>query len=178
MSKRLRKIKTPEQIAAKVAKDVGVPDIQVVRGITVTETLAENGTKLGKTVRFLYPMRVDRWLAEGGPGFEEPQRRAIDHCRTLWHRLGSCGNLVANYEGVGGGSDGSGWSQHEALAQLAEYKKDFPVYVWSVFENVCRFDMPAGTAGSHLAKHLPQQIQAAKSCVGFVASKIAEWRSF
>src|SRR5689334_10290024 len=26
---------------------------------------------------------VDKWLAEGGPGFEEPQGRAIDHVRRL-----------------------------------------------------------------------------------------------
>jgi hypothetical protein len=169
-------MKSPEEKAAKVARDIGVPEAQIGRGFQMHK-VTEGGQTIGQTVRNLYPMIVDRWLAEGGPGFDEPQRRAIDHCRSLWERLGSA-SLVANYDGVGGGSDGDGWTQQEAFSQLAEYQGEIPFAYWQVFENVCRWDMAAGQAGSHLARSRPSQIAAAKQCVGFVASLVAQWRGF
>lgn len=131
-----------------------------------------------RVLRNLYPSVVDRWLAEGGPGFDEPQRRAIDHCRSLWNSLGTQ-RLVANYAGSIPGESGNG-NEAEVFArlQLAEYENEIPHAYWSVFEAVVRFDMPAGTAGSHLARNQPQRIAAARTTVGFVASKIAEWRNF
>lgn len=131
-----------------------------------------------RVVRNLYPSTVDRWLAEGGPGFEEPQRRAIEHCRALWHRVGGQGMLVANLNWVGGGSPGRerGFEQAEALAQLAQYESRIPRTYWMVFENVVRNDFAAGTAGSHMAKRSGDCIAHAKNSVGFVASLIAQWR--
>jgi hypothetical protein len=177
-SKKIRKaMMSDADKAAKTARDIGVPEAQIARGFALHK-VTEGGQTIGQTVRNLYPMIVDRWLAEGGPGFDEPQRRAIDHCRSLWERLGSQGRLVANYGGMACGSDGEGWTQQEAFAQLAEYQSDIPFAYWQVFENVCRFDMPAGTAGSHLERHRNSQTTAAKQCVGFVASLIAQWRGF
>ena len=150
-------------------------------------TVVDLGNELGggrqktyRVVRNLYPTLVDRWLAEGGAGFEEPQRRAIDHCRALWHRIGGSGTLVANLSWVGGSRGGRerGLEQAEALAQLAQYESRIPRPYWMVFENVVRNDMAAGAAGSHLARNSAQAQAHAKNCVGFVASLIAMWRGF
>jgi hypothetical protein len=150
-------------------------------------TIVDLGNELGggrqktyRVVRNLHPTVVDRWLGEGGPGFEEPQRRAIDHCRGLWHRVGGSGTLVANLNWIGGGHAGRerGLEQAEALAQLGQYEGRIPRAYWVVFENVVRNDMAAGAAGSHLAKNSAQQQAHAKNCVGFVASLIAQWRGF
>jgi hypothetical protein len=150
-------------------------------------TVVDLGNELGggrqktyRVVRNLHSSTVDRWLAEGGPGFEEPQRRAIDHCRALWRRVGASGALVANLNWVGGGhsSRERGLEQAEALAQIAQYESRIPKPYWTVFENVVRNDMGAGAAGSHLARNTAQQQAQAKNCVGFVASLIASWRGF
>lgn len=120
---------------------------------------------------------VDKWLREGGPGFEEPQARAIDHVRGLWAIVGFGPRLVANYAGAGGGEgDADRW--HSALLQIDKYEREFPKWIWEAFEMVVRHDHSAGVAGSRLANNSPQRQAAAKQCVGFVASKIAEWRGY
>lgn len=150
-------------------------------------TIVDLGNELGggrqktyRVVRNLHPTVVDRWLAEGGPGFDEPQRRAIDHCRALWHRIGGSGTLVWNLNWIGHGHSGRerGLEQAEALAQLAQYESRIPRLYWQVFENVVRNDMTTGAAGSHMAKNCAQARAHAKNCVGFVASLIAMWRGF
>jgi 1,6-anhydro-N-acetylmuramate kinase len=150
-------------------------------------TIVDLGNELGggrqktyRVVRNLHTSVVDRWLAEGGPGFDEPQRRAIDHCRALWHRIGGSGTLVANLNWIGGGHSGRerGLEQAEALAQLTQYESRIPRLYWSVFENVVRNDMAAGAAGSPMARNSAQAQAHAKNCVGFVASLIALWRGF
>ncbi len=149
------------------------------RTAMVVDLTGELGGKRQSMVRLLVNRKsstVDKWLFEGGPGFEEPQARAIEHCRSLWRILGGA-RLVANYKGVAGGQgDREGYLA--ALAQLGNYQSEFPRYVWDIFENVIRHDMPAGTAGSAMANNPPQAIAHAKACVGFVASKIAEWRGY
>jgi hypothetical protein len=125
---------------------------------------------------------VDRWLASGGPGFEDPQRRAIDHVRSLWAVTGSGPRVTARYDGLriprtGGGAD-SRENYLSALHTLQHYESQFPRYVWEAFEQVVRFDEPAGLAGSRMANNAAQQQAHAKACVGFVASKIAEWKRY
>jgi len=148
--------------------------------VDLSNELGGGKQKTYRVVRNLYPSVVDRWLAEGGPGFEEPQRRAIDHCRALWHRIGGSGTLVANLQWIGGGHAGRerGLEQAEALALLGQYESRIPRLYWTVFENVVRNDMSAGAAGSHMAKNSAQAQAHAKNCVGFVASLIAQWRGF
>jgi hypothetical protein len=148
--------------------------------VDLSNELGGGRQKTYRVVRNLYPSVVDRWLAEGGPGFEEAQRRAVDHCRSLWHRIGGSGTLVANLNWIGGGHAGRerGLEQAEALAQLAQYESRIPRTYWMVFENVVRNDMAAGAAGSHLARNSAQAQAHAKNCVGFVASLIAQWRGF
>jgi hypothetical protein len=150
-------------------------------------TIVDLGNDLGggrqktyRVVRNLHPSIVDRWIAEGGPGFGESQASAISHCRALWHRIGGSGTLVANLNWIGGGHAGRecGLEQAEALAQLAQYESRIPHLYWSVFENVVRHDMAAGAAGSPMARNSAQAQAHAKNCVGFVASLIAMWRGF
>jgi hypothetical protein len=154
------------------------------REATVVDLSGELGggrQKMIKVLRNLYPNVADRWLAEGGEGFDEPQRHAIEHCRALWASIGGQGKLVASW-----GSTGSGgkhcraqmWTHAEALTQIALYQKRIPPAYWRAFENVVRFDMAAGKAGSHLANTSSQQQAHAKAATGFVASLIAMWKGF
>jgi len=184
MSKRARRKRN--QILSR-EEEMPVNPFAAQHGIYREATVVDLGNELGggrqktyRVIRNLYPSVVDRWLADAGPGFEEPQRRAVEHCRMLWHRLGSSGTLVANLNWIGGGHAGRerGLEQAEALAQLAQYEQRIPRPFWSVFENVVRNDMPAGAAGSHLAKNSAQAQAHAKNCVGCVASLIAMWRGF
>jgi hypothetical protein len=181
-SKGGRKLRTPEQIAAVTAREIGMPEAQIARGGLVEEPVVDLASRraIGKTVRILYPTQVDRWLAEGGEGFDEPQKRAIQHVRELWYCSGNVGRLVANLDGVGGGCSSyeRGWSQIEALAQMAEYEREIPKAYWLPFEAIVRHDVPASRAGAHLGRARVQQASAARVVVGFVASKIAEWRGF
>jgi len=151
-------------------------------------TIVDLGNELGggrqktyRVMRNLYPTIVDRWLAEGGPGFDEPQRRAVDHCRALWACAGTAGRLVANYGGMGGGDSGrerDSLSQTEALTQLAEYKRRIPPVYWNVFENMARDEFSALRAGEVFGGTESQWGAHAKASVGFVASLIAMWRGF
>lgn len=136
-----------------------------------------------RVLRNVASTTVDRWLAQGGPGFETPQRKAVDHVRSLWAITGSGPRVIASYARLGaGGSSAAGTEEREnylaALHSLQRYEREFPAYVWNVFEQVVRFDEPAGIAGSRLASNNAQRQAHAKACIGFVASKIAEWRGF
>jgi hypothetical protein len=76
------------------------------REATVVDLSGELGggrQKMIKVLRNLYPNVADRWLAEGGAGFEEPQRHAIEHCRALWASIGGQGKLVSSWSQTGGG---------------------------------------------------------------------------
>lgn len=64
--------------------------------------------------------------------------------------------------------------EHQALSDLARIKGYFPAKYWCVFENVCRFDEPAGVAGSKLATNKDEHVAAARMTVKFVASVIAQ----
>ena len=191
MAKRARR-RRKAAVASGGGEEVLVNRFAASHGTYREATIVDLGNELGggrqktyRVIRNLHPTVVDRWLAEGGPGFDEPQRRAIDHCRALWRRIGGSGTLVANLDRIGGGASTHGGrgrerglEQAEALAQLGQYESRIPRPYWLVFENVVRNDMAAGAAGSHLAKNSAQAQAQAKNCVGFVASLIAQWRGF
>ncbi|PSJ39455.1 hypothetical protein C7I55_12645 [Sphingomonas deserti] len=76
------------------------------RETTVVDLSGELGggrQKMTKVLRNLYPNVADRWLAEGGAGFDDPQRHAIEHCRALWASIGGQGKLVSSWSQTGGG---------------------------------------------------------------------------
>ena len=118
---------------------------------------------------------IARWKADRL--LSDTQCLAIDYCIRLWERAVRQ-SLTMDPMKVIGLPPSSGWSQQEALDELAHFKAQLPRAYWEVFENVCRFDEPAGTAGSKLANNNRSAIDAARICVGFVAELIAMWKRF
>jgi hypothetical protein len=120
---------------------------------------------------------VDRWLASGK--LTEPQWAVIQWCYTLWDRVGLKQAVTAQY---GERIAGTGSSEYATLAQI-EAKEDlnrlidyFPGPLrayWSCFEDVCRFDMPAGVAGSTLGYGTRSADTRAHQIVCFVADVIS-----
>lgn len=150
---------TPEQLAAG----------DYERDFT---THAETNTK-AMTFRNRESTILERWIREGGPGFEHGAVRAIADCQTFWGRMGSP-RVIAHYgERIAATTSGNGYTQQEASDEIAFRKRMVPAKYWSVFEAVVRHNEPAGVAGSRLAKNTAQQIQSAKVVVGFVASIMA-----
>lgn len=117
---------------------------------------------------------VDRWHRDGQ--LTDIQVRAIEHVQALWQRAATVRGLVFDPLKIPGGTGGDGLSQQEALDDLSRYGRDVPAKYWSVFEAVCRWDEPAGTAGSKLATNRPAALASARLCVAFVADLIAMWR--
>ncbi|MES2497109.1 MAG: hypothetical protein V4618_13425 [Pseudomonadota bacterium] len=145
---------------------------------TVVDLSGELGGKRMSIVKVLINRggtAVDRWIANDKAGlFEEPQRRAIEHCRQLWARAEDLRSINLGRDRVDY-SAMEGWSQHEALETLAGYKRRIPRPFWETFENVVRFDQEAGVAGSSLASNSRSAIDAAKTTVAFCAGLIAMW---
>lgn len=115
---------------------------------------------------------VARWLKAGL--LSESQQAGINHCVHLWAKLREP-RVVANLDGNGGGYN-EGWTLHqiEALDEIKRISGSFPGHYWDVFQNVCRFDEPAGVAGSKLQstrKHSAETT--ARTIVCLVADMIA-----
>lgn len=103
---------------------------------------------------------INRWMnMPADDVLGDSERAAIRYCQKLWARLDyRCPALVV----VDNGRDGE--SEHEALAELSTLKRRLPVRHWNQFENICRFEMNAGTRHDRVT-------------VGFVAGMIALWRN-
>jgi hypothetical protein len=161
-----------------------VNDFAAAHGHYDTATVVDlDGSLGGKRMSMVKVMlnrggtAVDRWIANDRAGlFPEPQQQAIRYCRNLWHRAD--GGLSAVDPTADRVDAPLGWSQHEALAELARFKERTPRVYWEVFENVCRFDEEAGVAGSRLSSNSRSAVDAAKTTVAFAASLIAMWRGF
>jgi hypothetical protein len=117
---------------------------------------------------------IARWKAENL--LSETQSLAIDYCVRLWERAGRFSGLTMDLMKITGLPPSSGWSQQEALDELKHFKERIPFTYWNVFENVCRFDMPAGVAGSHLQGDRNKVNVQAWTIVCFVADLIATWK--
>lgn len=145
---------------------------------TVVDLSGELGGKRMSIVKVLINRggtAVDRWIANDKAGlFDEPQRKAIEHCRRLWARAEDLRSVDLGRDRIDC-SKMEGWSQHEALEALAGYKRTIPRKFWEVFENVVRFDQEAGVAGSSLSSNSRSAIDAAKTTVAFCAGLIAMW---
>ena len=180
-SRGVRRIKTEAQLVAEKADAIGLPREQLGQGvyrIRDIKIVDNDRTVTLRTLKNMAGNKVEEWLFIGGPGFDEPQRAAYEHCRALWEKVGRS-RLTANYDQEPRhSSNGAGWTQQEAMTQLAGYQAKLPAHVWSVFENVARHDSPVGTAGSDLATNTPQQIASAKACVGFALSMVAMWQHY
>ena len=172
-------VKTEADRVVDKAREIGVPEAQIARGehAIIDMPLRDGGRVVTlKTLVNRGGRPVTRWTAAGL--LSDSQLAAIAHCERLWAMLGGK-SLVANLERVPGGS-GNGWAEQEALDDLARIKDYVPAKWWSVFEDVCRFDEPAGFAGSKLAEDRSDpeiaerdRAVAARLTVQFVADVIA-----
>ena len=187
-----RAVETEEQRAARLerakqqrignmARAAGVPDHQIARGELEEMTLVDLSGELGKrmSMRAVLVNRggtaVDRWIHRDTTGlFGESEERAIRYTQNLWVRLE--GGLRAIDPAADVVDMPLGWSQQEALVELKSLQERVPRPYWDCFENVCRFDEEAGVAGSKLASNSRSAIDAARTCVAFTASLIAQWR--
>lgn len=133
-----------------------------------------NGLKTETTLLNRGGTAIDRWQREGQ--LTDIQVRAIEHVQGLWQRAATVRGLVFDPLKVRGIKGGDGLSQQEALDDLAQLKRDVPAKYWGVFEAVCRWDEPAGTAGSKLATNSRAALASARLCVAFVADLVAMWR--
>lgn len=115
---------------------------------------------------------IARWRRDGH--ISESQDAAIAHCIALWEIVGSSGKLVANLDRTIFGCPGDGHPREiEARDNLARVKAYFTPKLWDVWENVVRFDEPAGVAGSRLERAVSARELAARHAVQFVADIIA-----
>jgi len=161
-----------EAVTAK-GEAIGAPAIQIARGLhaIVDVPLRDAGRVVTEhTLINRGGTPVARWKA--AKLLSDSQVAAIDHCETLWSRLGGKA-LVMDLARIPGAGQGNGWAEQEALDDLKRIKGYVPAKYWSVYENVCRFDEPAGTAGSGLANNTRSAIDAARIVVSFVADIIA-----
>ncbi|GLV28184.1 hypothetical protein TomTYG75_07080 [Sphingobium sp. TomTYG75] len=113
---------------------------------------------------------VARWIESGA--LSDSQMAAINHCERLWGKLNGK-SLTQDLNKISGIGGGDGWAEQEALDDLKRIKGYFPMKWWTVFECVCRFDEPAGFAGSALTALRNDQVAAARTTVQFVADIIA-----
>lgn len=114
---------------------------------------------------------IDRWKRE--QLLTETQLAAIHHCQRLWRLIDAGPRLVANLDRTVFGCPGDGnAAEVEARDDIHRIKGGFPRQYYEVFENVCRFDEPAGTAGSRLANDNRSASNAARLVVGMIADMI------
>lgn len=119
---------------------------------------------------------IDRWL-EDERHFPPGAVQAVRACQFYWARLKSP-RLIAQYGERIPGAQSDGIGETEALSELAWMAKGIPLAYWDTFENVARWNEPAGVAGSAWANNTPQQVQSAKVITGFVACLIAERKGY
>lgn len=114
---------------------------------------------------------VERWKA--ADVLTPSQQIAITYCYTQWDAIGTSGSLVANLDRTVFGCPGDGHPREiDARENLARIKGYIPDKYFSVFENVCRFNEPAGVAGSRLGVPTQKQDYTARLIVQFVADII------
>lgn len=105
---------------------------------------------------------VQRWKRAGR--LSDSQIAAIALCEALWAKCGLRQKLTASYgERVPSGYDNE-WlaaSVIQAGKDLARIERYVPPHMFEVFENVVRWDEPAGTAGASLGFEGSKSSQAA-----------------
>jgi hypothetical protein len=114
---------------------------------------------------------VDRWEAKGL--LSETQLAAIAHMQRLWRIAEAGQRLSMNWTQTIRGCSGDGnFAEIQARADIHRIRGGFPQAYWDVFENVVRFDEPAGIAGSRLANVSRSAVEAAKLVVCLIADTI------
>ena len=114
---------------------------------------------------------VDRWEAKGL--LSETQLAAIAHMQRLWQIVDAGPRLAMNWEQSIFGCSGDGnLAEIQAREDLQRIRSGFPSAYWDVFENVVRFDEPAGIAGSRLASVSRSAAEGARLVVCLIADTI------
>lgn len=114
---------------------------------------------------------VGRWEANGL--LSATQLAAIAHMERLWRLVDAGQRLTMNWEQTIFGCAGDGnFAEIQARDDLERIRSGFPASYWNVFENVVRFDEPAGTAGSRLANVSRSGKEAARMVVCLIADTI------
>lgn len=138
----------------------------------------ETGTRV-QTKRNGISRVVDKWFREGGIGFHDGARIAVEWCHERWEARGVLGKLCANYEPtIPSGANSQYARDVEIRDELDEVRSWFHPAHWDVFEGVVRWGRPAGVAGSDLADNTPQAIASAKTVVGMISCFIAAKRGY
>lgn len=129
-------------------------------------------THLGRTIN-RGGTALERWRT--AKLLSDTQVSAIIYCQKMWAKLGSPSRgQVADYLRLPRGADDPGTEALDASYRLAQIAEPFPHVFWAVFENVCRFDEPAGLIGSRLLdRPHATAADAARLCVCMVADMIA-----
>lgn len=108
--------------------------------------------------------------------FPVPAQKFMADCLTLWARLPE-NSLSAQYGERTGASAANGRDlRSDALTALSRYREmlgPYQKHYWPVFENVLRWNEPAGVAGSRFGNNPTQRIQSAKLIVSNVACTLA-----
>lgn len=117
---------------------------------------------------------VQRWIASGK--LTDTQQRAIGYVRRLWDIAGLDRPVTAQY---GHTASGAGCAELRAGIEI-DAREDLhrcqayvPQPYWAVFEMVCRWDEPAGVAGSSLGQSTRAAQTRAHTIVCFVADMIS-----
>ena len=137
-------------------------------------THAETNTK---AMAYRNSTILEKWIREGGPGFDTGAQRVIADCLMFWS-IAKPSKTTAEYgeRTPVGTNDNARFTREDAIDELHHRKKllgaGMDAY-WDVFENVVRHNEPAGVAGSRFAKNTPASIQSAKVITGMVASFLA-----
>lgn len=119
---------------------------------------------------------IMRWIEDGK--LSDSQQRAIAHCLYLWRMCGIEQRTTASYGEriiTTGDSELRASTEIEAREDLHRIRDYFPEHYWSVFENVVRFDEPAGVAGSKLGFGARSACDRAHQVVCFVADTVV-WK--
>jgi hypothetical protein len=114
---------------------------------------------------------IDRWSRD--KLLSATQLAAIEHVRRLWTLVDAGPRLIANLDRTVFGCPGDGnMAEIEARDDLHRIRSTFHPTYWDVFENVCRFDEPAGSAGSRMANDDPTRRTMARTIVCLIADHI------
>lgn len=175
-ARRKVKVEATDPLVNMFAAEHG--DYQEATVVDLTGELGGQRQSMVKVLKNQGATQVDRWFKTGGPGFEQPQRRAIDWVLALWHKAGHAGPVLSSWGVVRVSGIGDGQAQQDALTQLSQLKSEFPGHVWSAFEDIVRHDKSPGAIGRDLTAPNASAQNHARACVGFVASMIAMWRGY
>ncbi|TCD04265.1 hypothetical protein EYB45_08430 [Erythrobacteraceae bacterium CFH 75059] len=144
---------------------------QLARGGYVEETIinAETNTR-AIVMRNRESTILQRWINAGE--FDEPSLRVIADCLRLWEMIPSPQVTSRYAERLSVSRSHDGLRAHQARADLAHMASMVPAQYWRVYEDVVRFNAPAGLAAAGIDTSRSAS-NSARLVVRFVASVIA-----